>query len=68
MTMGEKAYRWFKVVLGAAFLVVLFLFALNGRYSHYRSIPNIAFDKWGGTLVELDFEELQGEPLTYSHP
>lgn len=48
--MDENTYRIVKVVLAALFLVVLFLFALNGRYDKLGSHP-AAIDKWTSKIV-----------------
>lgn len=48
--MDENTYRIVKVVLAVLFLVVLFLFALNGRYDMIGSHP-VAIDKWAGKIV-----------------
>lgn len=44
-------YRVIKIILIVIALVILYLFALNGRYE--KVYGPVFFDKWGKVLIEV---------------
>ncbi len=60
--MGQKSYRVCKVFLAVCFLVILFLFALNGRYIHLSG-PYL-FDKWKREIIVSAINENRTETIT----
>lgn len=52
--MNESQYRAAKVVIAALLLIVLYLFALNGRYEVLNKYPVYRLDKWNNEIIKSE--------------
>lgn len=50
---NDKYYKIAKVILGCVLMVLLYLFALNGRYMRYEPF---VYDKWTGKTFNVLFK------------
>ena len=51
---GFDFYRLAKVVIAVLALVIAYLFALNGRYSHTGGL--LYFDKWTEKAIQMNID------------